>query len=534
MGSILGGSNKSSQQQQSSGSGTSSSVQGSQQNSQGTSTSQGTSISQGSSSSVGSSFNEGSSSSVGSSSNIGISKSTGASTSQTRAGMSAQEVLDQFAKNKTGTAQFSRENALADVAGVLKTQATEALQSVMPTIAKTDIGAGAYNSTTKELMRNDAEARITGQLSKTALDAITQYGQLSNQAASANNQLISSLASVAGNTGSSDSSSTTKSDSSNIGQSSQNAVSSQVGGSSQISTSQQSASSQQSANAQNTSSGSSFGASESEYEQNSSGSGGSKGGSGLLGLFGGLFADGGEVPDQSNDLLKKFMDASGVSRQIMNVEDMVGGAKNIADGNIKEGTKAFMSEEEKAEMELLNAGAEAVMKMFGSGGGAGEEAALMQPGGDMEMLSTGADMLSAFMGFANGGKVPAKPPASASPQTNQGQQLPTFVFNIGGATSPTEDKVHGYADGGQVSPESQLLSQLHQYASGGKVRSGEADVQKGGKIQGKQSPTGEDNQIIGVAGGEGIIPKDVMEVPGVPELLDRLIKQYHTPVKTGA
>jgi len=43
--------------------------------------------------------------------------------------------------------------------------------------------------------------------------------------------------------------------------------------------------------------------------------------------------------------------------------------------------------------------------------------------------------------------------------------------------------------------------------------------------------SGEDNQVIGVAGGEGIIPADVMKVPGVPKFLENLIAQYHKPVK---
>ncbi len=50
------------------------------------------------------------------------------------------------------------------------------------------------------------------------------------------------------------------------------------------------------------------------------------------------------------------------------------------------------------------------------------------------------------------------------------------------------------------------------------------------KSRGPESKTGEDNQVIAVAGGEGILPKDVMEVPGVPELVKSLIQKYHQPV----
>lgn len=82
-----------------------------------------------------------------------------------------------------------------------------------------------------------------------------------------------------------------------------------------------------------------------------------------------------------------------------------------------------------------------------------------------------------------------------------------------------------------LTPQQQLMDAIARYNNGGAVRTGESDVQKGGKIRGPQSPTGQDNQVIGVAGGEGIIPKDVMDVPGVPEMLQGLIAKYHTPVR---
>ena len=59
------------------------------------------------------------------------------------------------------------------------------------------------------------------------------------------------------------------------------------------------------------------------------------------------------------------------------------------------------------------------------------------------------------------------------------------------------------------------------------VRHVEDDAEAGGKIRGPQSKSGKDNQLIAVAGGEGILPTDVMEVPGVPELVQNLIKTYH-------
>lgn len=78
----------------------------------------------------------------------------------------------------------------------------------------------------------------------------------------------------------------------------------------------------------------------------------------------------------------------------------------------------------------------------------------------------------------------------------------------------------------------QLIKAGAGYADGGTVRSGASDVKAGGEIRGKESKTGKDNQIIAVAGGEGILPKDVMEVPGVADMVQALIQKYHTPIRS--
>lgn len=77
-----------------------------------------------------------------------------------------------------------------------------------------------------------------------------------------------------------------------------------------------------------------------------------------------------------------------------------------------------------------------------------------------------------------------------------------------------EAKKRGYADG----------------TTSAKPRSVAGDIKSGGKIGGPQSKDGRDNQFIKVAGGEGILPVDVMQVPGVEELVHELIATYHTPV----
>lgn len=67
------------------------------------------------------------------------------------------------------------------------------------------------------------------------------------------------------------------------------------------------------------------------------------------------------------------------------------------------------------------------------------------------------------------------------------------------------------------------------FEDGGKVPMRKATVNSEGEIEGPKSKSGRDNMIIAVQGGEGILPPDVMEVPGVEELLESLIKTYHKP-----
>lgn len=90
----------------------------------------------------------------------------------------------------------------------------------------------------------------------------------------------------------------------------------------------------------------------------------------------------------------------------------------------------------------------------------------------------------------------------------------------------------GFQNGGQVPEDTQKLhSAINKAAAGGNVRSGQSDVAAGGVIRGPESKTGRDNQVIGVGGGEGILPKDVMDVPGVSDLVQTLIQTFHKPVK---
>lgn len=170
-----------------------------------------------------------------------------------------------------------------------------------------------------------------------------------------------------------------------------------------------------------------------------------------------------------------------------------------------------------------------------------------------------------FMGFEDGGNVPDfikdrqqngffaqtrnRREQEAGLNDNGSGGGVTINVNTGDAkqqpkqeTNPTTNllqklrEIAGFSHGGQVpgpgdSMEAEkLLRALRHYANGGAIRTGQSDARAGGEIRGPESKTGEDNQVIAVAGGEGILPKDVMEVPGVPELVKSLIQKYHQPV----
>lgn len=322
------------------------------------------------------------------------SQGTQSSQSSTTPGF-IEELQAVLADTRAGTTGFTKQDAINDVQGVLRTQATDALQSVMPGIARTQSTAGAYNSTTKELLQNDANARITGQLAKTAADTIAQYQQIQQ-----------------GNIGA-------FADASKAGTSQQSSSTGQ-----QTSSSNAQSQGTQWAQGQGTTSG---------------------GGSGLLGLF----ADGGQVPQKTGSVEEYFKDFLTIPAFQDALTKATAAVSNPSAQTVRETTKAVDSIGGKVDDFLV-------------------------------------DSVLGFLGFQDGGQVP----------TEAGNKL---------------------------------MEAIKKYQQGGQVRSGESDVQSGGKIKGPQSPTGEDNQVIGVAGGEGILAADVMEVPGVAELVKSLNDRFHTP-----
>ena len=107
----------------------------------------------------------------------GGSQSSGEGWSQTSPGFMSElgAVLN---RSMTGQSGFSKQDALTDVQGLMKQQATNMLQEALPKIAGTQNAAGAYNSTTKGLLNNDLQGRIAGQLAATQLQAVKDYAAI--------------------------------------------------------------------------------------------------------------------------------------------------------------------------------------------------------------------------------------------------------------------------------------------------------------------------------------------------------------------
>lgn len=315
-----------------------------------------------------------------------------------------------LAQRQKSVGGYSKQNALEDVQGVLKTQATDALQQVMPSIAGSQINAGAYNTTTKDLLRNDAASRITAQLANTQLQAIKDYA--------------------------------------GIEQGDINAFSGAT-----------------KANTSITSSGSSKG-----------------GGSGLLGLF----ADGGEVPmaDQVSPSTLDTNSSNPVAMLISQIQKAVQTPKSATE----EANKPAESTDDGYIQGILKGAASTAKGVSDSLSGIDKVV-------DSFAENYITDTALGIFGLEDGGKVPR-------------------------GISP-----------GKTADHTQLLEAIRHHANGGQVRTGESDVQAGGKIRGPETKSGKDNQVIAVGGGEGIIAADVMKIPGVAELVQHLNDNYHTPTK---
>ena len=452
-------------------------------------------------------------------------------------------------RNLDGTGEFSKNQAIADVQGVIRTQAQDALQSALPSIARVNRGAGAYNTTTNTLLENDLASRVNAQLANTQLEAIKSYGQLGNQQ-------------IAAFSGATQAGTTTESS----------------GGSSQSSQSDQ----------QNIALNAALGLQEA-LQQGASQSSGS--GSG----FNFALADGGVVPKkQTSDeiensknlasrsllefgtapfsflkeyfkfdgkggrkgnlyILPQLLSALGME-QVGNFLDNMAGGSSTEQENSTSTTPSKSTEKEAKEARIR----EAFKNVPILGNHNSPQRAYIPEGfaGNVPDPAT-------FYSKADGGKImdttalfqnliQRLAPNNIFEQTRQrreqeaGTQPSTKDQNRGGVvinvnTGPSQEPYGGFerpggtlpgrADGGQIEDDNNLAAAIRHYAMTGGAPSLASRTDSAGKITGPQTKSGRDNQLVAVAGGEGVIPKDVMEVDGVPQLLQQLIRAHHTPVK---
>lgn len=288
---------------------------------------------------------------------------------------------------------YGKQSAIDDVQGILRFNAQQAAQQVMPSIFQTGRSQGAYNSTTEALLRDNAEAQIIGQLANTQLGAIETYAGIQQNNATA-------LANVARAGTTSYSSSSAKS-----------------------------------------------------------------GGSGILGWF----ADGGKVPE-ANEISTIL--------SILKPEEALPSAKSP-------------SVLESALQPVLEA------MQYSSAFTRDQAAAASSEGSGGNKTSGGTDSLESA--------------------------ITSLLSSI------TGDGEGEFADGGKVNHTlpAEVVDLVKNTVKGGDVRTGESDVKAGGKIRGPQTKDGEDNQLIAVGGGEGILAADVMKVPGVEQLVNLLNSTYH-------
>lgn len=75
----------------------------------------------------------------------------------------------------SGNSPYSKNAAIADMEGVASNMARRALETHLPSITAAPRLAGAYNSTTESLMKNDLAARTTGEIAGAISENINRY-----------------------------------------------------------------------------------------------------------------------------------------------------------------------------------------------------------------------------------------------------------------------------------------------------------------------------------------------------------------------
>ena len=487
-------------------------------------------------------------------------------------------------RNLNGEGPYSKSAALSDVQGVLKTQALDAMQSALPQIARTNTSAGAYNSTTQDLLQNDFGARLANQLAATQLDAVTKYGTLGNQQIAAFSGATSAGTTNESSGGSSQSSSGSQD---SIGLTSSLGINENL----------------QQAQASGEGSGGGFkmgfgGAADGgEIKMNTwenvsphslvsagntpfsllneyfafDGTGARKnntlsilpqllraasslkgGGDGVTGIEPTRVAapvastskpvDSGELSPylRMSDGMYDYMKANGFKTVDEATEAthiaLLGGNVNSIKGLNKIGTikeLAFIDE-----ARYYNPGAQDGGVLMGGETSNSlsrrfqeniwEQARRRQ---EAEAMGTGSAPPAGGITINVGTPAPAASATTAAPQAKEPSLLDDLTNMLRDSMRESIRRDRGYADGGQITDTGNLQRAIQRHANGGAVPHIMDRTSKSGTLGGPQSQSGRDNQLVAVAGGEGVIPVDVMQVPGVSDLLKNLISTYHKKVQ---
>lgn len=494
-------------------------------------------------------------------------------------------------RNLKGEGPYSKSSAIADSQGVLRTNAQDALQEALPSIYRPALSSGAYNSTTKTLLENDLASRIVAQGQQTQLNAIKDYGTLGNQQIAAFSGATQAGTTQAGGSSGSNSSSQTQD---SIGLNASLGVQEGVNQSQSSGDSFGVSANVGFGGAadggvlgtwEDVSPHSLVSAGDSVFTliPNFLGADGTGKKTGNLSILPQLMASlgmelgvpagatsergpkDGETPAMSGgptgptDEYAKLSKGAIEFLRANNFKDLDEAEAAMNDTNklwsIKDLYKTADIKEFKGDG--VSSLARQRVQGYSSGGDSGGDGGGGGSGGyadggtivDETQAKQGlaAQILAMILGSGggnSGGNLFAQ--TQAAREANAGLADPNapgqggIVINVNGGgaagnrapgTAVQQQRQIGFADGGQIMDTQNLQRAIMQFASGGQVPHINEQTDSSGKIGGPQSQSGRDNQLVAVAGGEGVIPRDVMQVPGVAEMLQKLIQTHHKTVQ---
>lgn len=492
-------------------------------------------------------------------------------------------------RNLKGEGPYSKSAAIADSQGVLRTNAQDALQQSLPAIYRPARASGAYNSTTETMLQNDLASRIVAQGEATQLDAISKYGTLGNQQIAAFSGATQAGTTQAGGSSGSNSSSQTQD---SIGLNASLGVQEGVNQSQSSGDSFGVSANVGFGGAadggvlgtwEDVSPHSLVSAGDSVFTliPNFLGPDGTGKKTGNLSILPQLMASlgmelgvpagatserglkDGEKPEMSGgpsgptDEYAKLSKGAIEFLKANNFKDLDEAEAAMNDTNklwsIKDLYKTADIKEFKgdgvsslARQRVQGYDASGDMGGPGPGGGPGYADGGTIVDETQAKQGLAAQILAMILGSGSAGGGGLMTQTNRAREVNAGLEEPNapgqggIVINVNGGggaaagnrapgTAVQQQRQIGFADGGVID-SSNLQRAIMQFASGGQVPHLNSVTDRSGKIGGPQSQSGQDNQLVKVAGGEGVIPVDVMQQPGVADMLQQLIQKFHKPV----